>query len=91
MGKTESTKDIYVGCTITLNNHSFQIDLMLVNISSFVVIVGMVGLSPHHTDTMCREKAICHHLPNHETLIIYGDKPSTNLRLISCIKAQKCL
>ncbi|KAL7610004.1 uncharacterized protein LOC111912952 [Lactuca sativa] len=27
-GKNEKTNDIYIGCTLTLNNHSFQIDLM---------------------------------------------------------------
>ena len=64
---------------------------MPVNIRSFDVIIGMDWLSPHHADIMCHEKAVRLHLPNHETLIIYGDKPSANLRLISSIKAQKCL
>ena len=40
---------------------------------------------------MCQEKVVRLHPPNHETLIIYGDKPSTNLRISSCIKAQKYL
>ena len=40
---------------------------------------------------MCYEKAVRLHLPNDETLIIYGEKPDANLCLISCIKAQKCL
>ena len=88
-GKTESTKDIYIGCTLTLNNHSFQIDLIPVNVKSFDVKIGMDWLSSHHADIMCHEKVVLIHLPNHETLIIYGDKPETNLRLISCIKAQK--
>ena len=56
-GKTESTKDIYVGCTLTLNNHTFQINLILVNIRSFDVIIDMDWLSPHHADIMCHEKA----------------------------------
>ncbi|CAH1422255.1 unnamed protein product [Lactuca virosa] len=90
-GKTESTGEIYLGCTLTLNHHAFQINLMLVTIRSFDVIIGMDWLSPHHAEIMCHEKAVRLHLPNHETLIIYGAKPSTNLRLISCIKAHKCL
>ena len=40
---------------------------------------------------MCHEKAVRLHLPDHETLVIYGDKPSTDLRLISCVQAQKYL
>ena len=58
---------------------------MPVNIRSFNVIIVMVGLSPHRADTMCREKAVCLHLPNHETLIIHGDKPGANPLPISCI------
>ena len=80
--KTETTKDIYIGCTLTLNNHSFQIDLMPVNVKSFYVKIGMDWLSSHHADIMCHKKVVLIHLPNHETLIIYGDKPDTNLRLI---------
>ena len=57
-GKTESTKDIYIGCTLTLNNHSFEIDLMSVTIGSFDVIIGMDWLSLHHADIMCYEKSI---------------------------------
>ena len=90
-GKTESTREIYIGCTLTLNQHVFRINLMPVSIRSFDVIIGMDWLSPHHAEIMCHEKAVRLRLPNHETLVIYGDKPSTNLRLISCIKAQKHL
>ena len=90
-GKTESTGEIYVGCTLTLNHHTFQINLMPVTIRSFDVIIGMDWLSPHHAEIMCREKVVRLHLPNHKTLIIYGDKASTNLCLITCIKAHKCL
>ena len=86
-GKTESTGEIYIGCTLTLNQHVFRIDLMPVSIRSFDVIIGMDWLSPHHAEIMCHEKVVRLRLPNHETLVIYGDKPSTNLRLISCIKA----
>ena len=86
-GKTESTGEIYIGCTLTFNYHIFQINLTLVSIRSFDVIIGMDWLSPHHAEIMSHEKAVRLHLPNHETLVVYGGKPSTNLRLISCIKA----
>ena len=90
-GKFETTKDVYVGFTLTLNNHSFQIDLMPENIRSFDVIIDIDRLSAHHADIIGREKVVRLHLPNHETLIIYGDKHRANLRLILCSKGQKCL
>lgn len=90
-GKTKHSSEIYIGCTLTLDNHSFQIDLMPVSIKSFDVILGMDLLSRHHADILCVEKAIHLNLPSNETLVIYDDKPSENLRIISCIKAYKYL
>ena len=90
-GKTESTNDIYIGCALTLDNYSFQIYLMLVSVKSFDIIIGMDWLSLHHVDILCFEKSVRLHLPNNETLVIYGDKPGVNLRIISCIQAQKYL
>ncbi|XP_023754518.2 uncharacterized protein LOC111902944 [Lactuca sativa] len=90
-GKAESTNDICIGCTLTLNKYSFQIDLMSVTIKSFDVVLGMDSLSSHHDDILCYEKTIHVNLPSSKTLIIYGDKPGTNLRIISCVKAQKYL
>ena len=55
---------------------------MLVSIRSFDVIIGMDWLSLYHAEIMCHEKVVRLHLPNHETLIIYRDKPSMNIRLI---------
>ena len=64
---------------------------MPVKIGSFDVIVGMDWLIPHHADIMCYERGIRLHLPDDKTLVIYGDKPSTSLRIVSCIKARKYL
>lgn len=54
---------------------------MTINIRIFDVIIGMDWLSPYHADIMCHETTVPLHLPNHETLIIYGDKIGANLRL----------
>ncbi|KAI3724108.1 hypothetical protein L2E82_35874 [Cichorium intybus] len=64
---------------------------MPVRIRNFDVIVGMDWLIPHHADIMCYERRIRLHLPDDKTLVVYGDKPSTNLRIVSCIKARKYL
>ena len=90
-GRTENTKEIYIDCTLTFNDHSFKINLMPVTIGSFDVIIGMDWLGPHHADILCYEKAIRLNLPNHDTLVIYGNKPGKSLRIISCMKAQKYL
>ncbi|KAL7592599.1 hypothetical protein Lser_V15G34876 [Lactuca serriola] len=90
-GKTETSNEIFIGCTVSLNSHSFSIDLMLVSIKSFDVIVGMDWLSLHHADILCFEKAVRLHLSSNETLVICGHKTGTSLRIISSMRAQKHL
>ena len=51
----------------------------------------MEWLGPHRAEILCYEKAVRLNLPNHDTLVIYGDKPGKSLRMISCMKAQKYL
>ncbi|CAH1444029.1 unnamed protein product [Lactuca virosa] len=89
--KAERTIDIYSGCTLTLDNHSFKIDLMPVTIKSFDIIIGMDWLSSHRAGILCYEMVVRLNLPSGETLLVYGDKPSANLQIISCVKAQKYL
>ncbi|XP_023756294.1 uncharacterized protein LOC111904808 [Lactuca sativa] len=90
-GKKESTNDIFMGCTLTLNDHSFSMDLIPVSIKSFDIIIGVDWLSPNRADILYFKKSIRLNLSLDKTLVIYGDKLSSNLRNISCIKAQKLL
>ena len=64
---------------------------MSVSIKSFDVIIDMDWLSLHRADIMCYEKVVRLNLLSGETLVVYGDKPSTNLCIISSIQAQKYL
>ena len=55
-GNTESSNKIYIGCTLTLDNYSFPIDLIPVSIESFDIIVGMDWLSLRRADFLSFEK-----------------------------------
>ena len=77
-GKTDSSHEIYVSCTLTLDNCSFSIDLMSFVIKSFDVIVSMGWLSLHHVDIMCYENVLHQNLPSSETQVIYDEKPGAN-------------
>ena len=90
-GHLECTREILTNCTLNLNDHVFHVNLIPMTIGSFDVIIGMDWLGPHHADVMCFEKALRLNLPNGDTMIIYGDKSGDNLRIVSCIKAQKYL
>ena len=60
-------------------------------IGSFDIIIGMDWLEPHHADVMRLKEALRLDPPNGDTMIVYGDKSGDNLRIESCIKAQKHL
>nr|GEZ84714.1 hypothetical protein [Tanacetum cinerariifolium] len=42
-GKIVSTNNVLKGCTLNLLNHSFPIDLMVIELGSFDVIIGWIG------------------------------------------------
>ncbi|GJX13096.1 putative reverse transcriptase domain-containing protein [Tanacetum coccineum] len=87
-GNLVSTNTVIKGCTLTLLNQPFKIDLMPIKLGSFDVVIGMDWLSKYHAKILCDEKVI--HIPiNGETLIIRGDRSKTRLNLISCIKTKR--
>ncbi|GKE52802.1 putative reverse transcriptase domain-containing protein, partial [Tanacetum coccineum] len=72
-GNLVSTNTVIQGCTLTLLNQSFKINLMPIKLGSFGVIVGMDWLSKYHARIICDEKVI--HIPiDGETLIIRADR-----------------
>ena len=60
-------------------------------IENFNATIYMFWLNPHHTNTICYEKAVQLKLPHNNTLFIYDVKSDTNLRIVPCIKDQKYL
>nr|GEZ32700.1 hypothetical protein [Tanacetum cinerariifolium] len=87
-GKIVSTKNVLKGCTLNLLNHSFPIDLMVIELGSFDVIIGMDWLSKNDAAILCGEKKVRIPLKN-KALIIESDKNQSRLKIISCIKARK--
>nr|GEX97514.1 hypothetical protein [Tanacetum cinerariifolium] len=55
-GKIVSTNNVLKGCTLNLLNHSFPIDLMVIELGSFDVIIGMYWLSKNDAAILCGEK-----------------------------------
>ncbi|GKA95026.1 putative reverse transcriptase domain-containing protein, partial [Tanacetum coccineum] len=82
-GNLVSTNTVIQGCTLTLLNQPFKIDLMPIKLGSFDVVIGMDWLSKYHDRIICNEKVV--HIPiNGETLIIRAqvmEKKSDEKRL----------
>ncbi|GJV16893.1 putative reverse transcriptase domain-containing protein [Tanacetum coccineum] len=80
-GNLVSTNTVIKGCTLTLLNQPFEIDLMPIKLGSFDVVIDMDWLSKYHAKILCDEKVV--HIPiNGETLIIrVMEKKSDDKRL----------
>nr|GEZ20009.1 putative reverse transcriptase domain-containing protein [Tanacetum cinerariifolium] len=76
-----STNTVIQGCTLTLLNQPFEIDLIPIKLGSFDFVIGMDWLSKNHAKILCDEKVV--HIPiNGETLIIrVVEKKSDEKRL----------
>ncbi|GKD27045.1 putative reverse transcriptase domain-containing protein [Tanacetum coccineum] len=85
-GRVVSTNTVLKGYTLSLVNHVFEIDLMLIELGTFDVIIGMDWLVKHDVVIVCGEKVVCIPYGN-KMLIVESDKGVSRLKFISCIKA----
>ncbi|GJS31633.1 putative reverse transcriptase domain-containing protein [Tanacetum coccineum] len=70
-GKIIGASTIIQGCTLNFLNHPFNFNLMLAELGSFDVIIGMDWLSKYHAMIVCDEKIV--RIPyGDEILIIQG-------------------
>ncbi|GKC04011.1 putative reverse transcriptase domain-containing protein [Tanacetum coccineum] len=93
-GKIIRVNTIIRGCTLNFLNHPFNIDLMLVELGSFEVIIGMDWLVKYYAVIVYDEKIV--RIPfGNEILIVHGDGSNngheSRLNIISCTKTQKYL
>ncbi|GKD13657.1 putative reverse transcriptase domain-containing protein, partial [Tanacetum coccineum] len=87
-GKVVSTNTVLKGCTLSLVNHIFEIDLMPIELSTFYVIISMDWLIKHDAVIVYGKKVV--RIPyGNKMLIVEGDKGGSQLKIISCIKAHK--
>ncbi|GJV86739.1 putative reverse transcriptase domain-containing protein [Tanacetum coccineum] len=91
-GRIFKTNTILRGCTLGLLGHSFNINLMPVELGRFDIIIGMDWLANHHAVIICDEKIM--RIPfGDEVLIVQGDRDGkgekSKLSIISCTKTQK--
>ncbi|GKA59587.1 reverse transcriptase domain-containing protein [Tanacetum coccineum] len=91
-GKSLTTNTILRVCTLNLQNHLFEINLLPIELGSFDVIIGMDWMAKHHAKVVCYEKYI--RVPyRNDMLIIQGErsgiKSELRLEVISSIRTKK--
>ncbi|GJZ26245.1 putative reverse transcriptase domain-containing protein [Tanacetum coccineum] len=58
-GRISETNVVIRGCTLGLLGHPFDIDLILVELGSLDIIIGMDWLAKYHAVIVCDEKVVC--------------------------------
>nr|GFA05746.1 putative reverse transcriptase domain-containing protein [Tanacetum cinerariifolium]GFA11885.1 putative reverse transcriptase domain-containing protein [Tanacetum cinerariifolium] len=89
-GRVLETNIVLRGCTLGLLGHSFNINLMPIELGSFDVIIGMDWLAKYHALIVCDEMVV--RIPyGDEVLTIRGDNCDgrSKLNIILCTKTQK--
>nr|GEU40374.1 reverse transcriptase domain-containing protein [Tanacetum cinerariifolium] len=72
-GRISGLNTIIRGFTLNFLNHSFNIDLMPIELGSFNVIIGIDWLAKYHAVIVCAEKIV--RIPKgNETLIVHADR-----------------
>ncbi|GKA30546.1 putative reverse transcriptase domain-containing protein [Tanacetum coccineum] len=88
-GQAYAIKDVEPqGPNLVTVNHIFEIDLMLIELGTFDIIIGMDWLFKHDAVIVCGEKVVCIPYGN-KMLIVESDKGESRLKVISRIKARK--
>jgi hypothetical protein len=90
-GKPITLSSVIRNCTLNFDKQNFPIDLIPMQMGSFDVIVGMNWLSQNHAEVFCFDKTIQIPHEDGQVLVIYGEKPSKGLKLVSCRQSRKYL
>nr|GEZ47708.1 putative reverse transcriptase domain-containing protein [Tanacetum cinerariifolium] len=85
-----STNIVLKGYTLNLVNHSFEIDLIPIELGTFDGIIGINWLVKHDVVIVSGKKVV--RIPYEiKMLIVESDKGMSRLKVLSCIKAHKYL
>ncbi|GJV29651.1 putative reverse transcriptase domain-containing protein [Tanacetum coccineum] len=78
-GRIASMNTVLKGCTLSLVNHVFEIDLMPIELGTFDIIIGVDWLVKHDVVIVCGEKVV--RIPyGDKTLIVECDKGVSRLK-----------
>ncbi|GJY12917.1 putative reverse transcriptase domain-containing protein [Tanacetum coccineum] len=77
------------GCKLEIEEHTFDINLILFGHRSFDVIIGMDWLSRHKAEIVCHERVVRIPLPCGNMLRVYGEQPEEKVKRLMSVKAEE--
>ncbi|GKC51777.1 putative reverse transcriptase domain-containing protein, partial [Tanacetum coccineum] len=86
-GQLVEIDKVIKGCTLEIEGHVFDIDLILFGHRSLNVIIGIDWLSNHKAEIVCHEKIVRIPLLDGKVLRVLGETPEEKARLLMNAKA----
>ncbi|GJS50806.1 putative reverse transcriptase domain-containing protein [Tanacetum coccineum] len=88
-GQLVEIDKVIKGCTLEIEGHVFDIDLIPFGHGSFDVIIGMDWLSNHKDEIICHEKVVNIPLLDGKVLRVLGEKQVEKMRKLKSAKAKE--
>ncbi|GJX43408.1 putative reverse transcriptase domain-containing protein [Tanacetum coccineum] len=88
-GQLVEIDKVIKGCTLEIEGHVFDIDLIPFWHGSFDVIISMDWLSNHKAEIICHEKVVKIPLLDGKVLRVLGEKPKEKMRQLKSAKAKE--
>ncbi|GKB77244.1 putative reverse transcriptase domain-containing protein [Tanacetum coccineum] len=88
-GQLVEIDKVIKGCKLEIEDHVFDINLILFGSRSFDVIIGIDWLSDHKAEIICHEKVVRIPLPNGKVLRVIGEIPEEKMRHDMSAKAME--
>ncbi|XP_073017883.1 uncharacterized protein [Primulina eburnea] len=88
--KTIETQKVYRNCEICINEQTFEVELIQLNMVEFDIILGMDWLAKNHAIVDCQKKEIKLQTPTKEEVLFHG-KSKERKSLLSASQAWKAI
>ena len=90
-GRTVEVKYVFLACVIEIDSRVYPVDLIELDVLDFDVILGMDWLSENYASIDYRDKYIRFKMKESIDLVFQGERTEVLTRLISVIRARRCL
>ncbi|XP_055961862.1 uncharacterized protein LOC130015544 [Mercurialis annua] len=91
VGESVDINIVYPSCPVSVQGRDLFAGLLLLEVLTFNVILGMDWLALHYANVDCRKKMVTFNTPGVQPFSIQGEKTESPTSLISAIKARRML
>nr|XP_043632205.1 uncharacterized protein LOC122603512 [Erigeron canadensis] len=89
--QTYMIKNVYLGCSLTINFENFKANLIPMGLGEFDVILRMDWLGQHKANICCTDKSVHLKAPNGRDMVIYSERNQDSFPLCTFVRARRLI